>query len=334
MTKTQTLHRLLEYGEKPDSPIFHPILMHFAARFHGSTYSAFASDYRVLVESNISCMEHFGHDAVSVISDPYRETSAFGALVTYPEDSVPLCTDKIVKTIDDVKALNNPDVYKATRTLDRLKGVKYFRSLLSDDVPVIGWCEGPLAEACDLAGVNEILLKIALEPDFVKVLMDACLVTAKDFAQAQIEAGSSIIGVGDAICSQISADMYEEYVLPLHCELFDFIHYHGAHVKLHICGNITHLLPKIRETGADIVDIDWMVNFDDAHRDLGDTVAVCGNLDPVSVIQNLSAPELDKVSGALIEKEKDRKFIFSGGCEITVNTPHENLKSMREAVRK
>jgi len=334
MTKTQTLLRLLKYNEKPDSPIFHPILMHFAARFNGTTYSAFASDYRVLVESNISCMEHFGHDAVSVISDPYRETAAFGAQVTYPKDSVPLCTDKIVKTIDDVRWLKNPDVYKAERTLDRIQGVEYFRSHLGDDVPVIGWIEGPLAEACDLAGVSEMLLKIALEPDFVKALMDTCLVTAKDFAQAQIEAGSCVIGVGDAICSQISAEMYEEFVLTLHCELFDFIHSHGAYVKLHICGNITHLLSKLRETGADIVDIDWMVNFDDAHSGLGDTVAVCGNLDPVSVIQNVSAPELYKLSKTLTEGEKGRKFIFSGGCEITVNTPHVNLEAMREAVRK
>ena len=76
-----------------------------------------------------------------------------------------------------------------------------------------------------------------------------------------------------------------------------------------------------------------MVNFDDAHRYLGDTVAVCGNLDPVSVIQNVSAPELYKVARTLIEEEKGRKFVFSGGCEITVNTPHENLKAMREAAR-
>jgi uroporphyrinogen-III decarboxylase len=30
-------------------------------------------------------------------------------------------------------------------------------------------------------------------------------------------------------------------------------------------------------------------------------------------------------------KEQQRKYILSGGCEITVNTPPENLKAMREA---
>ncbi|MBN1294151.1 MAG: uroporphyrinogen decarboxylase family protein [Candidatus Latescibacteria bacterium] len=330
MNKRRKLHHLITSEKIPEYVLFHPILMHFAARFHGTTYSAFASDYHTLVESNITCLEYFDFDAVSVISDPYRETSAFGAKVTFPIDSVPLRTDKIVQTSDDIESLKNPDVYKAERTLDRIKGVEYYRERLGDDIPVIGWIEGPLAESCDLAGDSDILLKIALEPDFVRELMDKCLKTAKDFAQAQIEAGADVMGVGDAICSQISADMYEGYVLPLHMELFDYIHSLGALVKLHICGNITHLLPKLKKTGADIVDIDWMVSFEDAHRDLGKNVVVCGNLDPVSVIQNKPVFDIIEASKNLITAEHNKKFIFSGGCEITVNTPVENLKAMKK----
>ena len=39
-----------------------PILMHFAARFNKTTYGKFASDYKVLVESNIRAMEDFDTD--------------------------------------------------------------------------------------------------------------------------------------------------------------------------------------------------------------------------------------------------------------------------------
>jgi len=333
MNKTRKLFHLIEGREKPDSVLFHPILMHFAARFHGTTYSRFATDYRILVESNIACIEYFDHDAVSVISDPYRETSAFGARVTFPEDSVPLCTEKIIRSVDDVKALKNPDVRKAERTLDRIRGVEYYRYRLGDDVPVIGWIEGPLAEACDLAGDSGILLKILLEPDFVRMLFEKCLVTAKDFAKAQIEAGANIMGVGDALCSQISPALYGDFVLPLHRELFDYIHSLGALVKLHICGNITNHLSKLKETGADIIDIDWMVDIGKAHGAFGDSIAVCGNLDPVSVIQDQSAQEVFDRSRALIAAEQGKKFIFSGGCEITVNTPVENLMAMRRAAQ-
>ena len=310
---------------------FHPILMHFAARHHGTTYAAFASDYHTLVEANIHCFETFGHDAVSVISDPYRETSAFGATIDFPTDAVPICRTKIICTQDDLERLANPDVHTAERTRDRIEGVRYYRALLGDITPVIGWIEGPLAEACDLAGVNEILLKLAMDPGFVSQLMDICLLTAKDFALAQIEAGSDIMGVGDAICSQISAVMYRDYVLPLHQELFETIHEAGARVKLHICGDINHLLPEIAESGADIIDCDWMVDCGNAHAALGPAVTVCGNLDPVSVIQNMSADKVYEASFDLVQRERDRLFILSGGCEITVNTPDENLHAMRHA---
>ncbi|MFC1650891.1 uroporphyrinogen decarboxylase family protein [Candidatus Latescibacterota bacterium] len=329
MTKKETLHRLIK-NNTPGNPVpFHPILMHFAARFYGATYSEFASDYKTLVDANMKCLEYFNHDAASLISDPYRETSAFGAVVEYPEDSVPRCREHIIRSAGDVKSLKNPDVYKDVRTMDRINGALYYKEILGDSLPVIGWIEGPLAEACDLAGVNEILLKIALEPDFVDMLMEKCLITAKDFAKAQIDAGCDIIGVGDAICSQISADMYCKSVLPLHKELFEFIHSCGAAVKLHICGDITHLLPGLANVGADILDIDWMVDFEEAYSHLGASTIVCGNLDPVSVIQDLPAEEVYEKSADLVDRFGDKKFILSGGCEITVNTPHENLSAMR-----
>ena len=311
---------------------FHPILMHFAARFSDKTYKDFASDYRVLVETNIKCMEYFKTDAVSVISDPYRETSAFGARIEYPPEGVPRCLDKLVSTYEDVKALNNPDVYKAERTKDRIEGVKYYRKLLGPSANIIGWVEGPLAEACDLTGLSEMLMKLSLEPDFSEAIMEKCLITAKDFAKAQVEGGCNIIGVGDAICSQVSAEMYRQSVLKLHKELFAYIHSLKAKVKLHICGNITHLLDDIKKTDPDIVDIDWMVDMYAAHQKLGPRISLSGNLDPVSVIERMSPEEVYKAAKKLIENEKGKNFIMSGGCEITVRTPKENLLAITRAV--
>jgi MtaA/CmuA family methyltransferase len=312
---------------------FHPILMHFAARHAGYTYGQFASDYRALVESNLRCRDDFGMDAVGVISDPFRETSAFGARVVFPDEAVPRCMEILVRSMEDIDRLKNPDVYREERTLDRIRGAEALRKQVGPDVPVIGWIEGPLAEICDLAGVNEVLLKIYMEPDFLKRLIDKVMPTAKDFARAQVEAGCDIIGVGDAICSQVDPQTYREFVKEKHRELFEYIHSLGARVKLHICGNITHLLEDLRETGADIVDIDWMVDMDLAYEKLGSGIIRCGNLDPVTVIQDQDTGRIREASERLCEKEEGRPFIFSGGCEITVNTPDDHLLTMRRASR-
>ncbi|MHB9030018.1 MAG: uroporphyrinogen decarboxylase family protein, partial [Candidatus Latescibacterota bacterium] len=111
MNRRQKLHDPAYHRASGDDTLFHPLLMHFAARFHGKTYSEFASDYRVLVESNAACAEYFDLDAVSLISDPYRETSAFGASVEFPADAVPICRERLVRSIEDVRSLKTPDVY-------------------------------------------------------------------------------------------------------------------------------------------------------------------------------------------------------------------------------
>ena len=330
MTKSALFDLLINGKSITDRVIFRPILMHFAARFSGKTYGQFASDYKTLVACNINAMEAFDLDMVGLISDPYRETSAFGAKVSFPDEAVPICEEIIVKSINDAKELKNPDIYKEERTLDRIKGAEQFQNELKGDVPVIGWIEGPLAEACDLAGISNMLMYLMADPDFCNILMDKCVVTAKEFAKAQIEAGCQIIGMGDAICSQIDAFTYDTFVKERHAETIDFIHESGGKVKLHICGNITHLLPSIAELHVDILDLDYQVDMDEAFDIIGPDVIRCGNVSPI-LVDERGAEEIYKATKLLVEQEKERKFILSAGCEITVNTKHENLMAMRKA---
>jgi len=330
MNKKELYNALLR-GEKPQNKIFfRPILMHFAARFNNTTYGKFASDFKALVESNIRAMEFFDTDMVSLISDPFRETSAFGAPIEFIDEGVPRCLEHIVKTFDDVKNLPTPDVHKCERTLDRINGAVYYQKLLKGTVPVSGWIEGPLAEACDLTGVSEFLIFLMIDPDFCNILMDKCMITAKDFAKAQIEAGCDLIGIGDAICSQIDKDTYDLYIKNRHIELISYVHECGASVKLHICGNINHLLDSLKELNADIIDLDWQVDMDSARKILGDNIVLGGNINPV-LVQDRSEEEVFNLSKELVERYKDQKYLIAAGCEITVLTPHRNLMAMSKA---
>jgi uroporphyrinogen decarboxylase len=275
-------------------------------------------------------MEYFNTDMVSLISDPYRETSAFGAKIEYIDEGVPRCLEHIVRTRNDVDLLPVPDVHRCERTLDRINGARYFQKLLNGTVPVSGWIEGPLAEACDLAGVNEMLVFLMTDPDLSNFLMDKCMITAKNFAKAQIEAGCDLIGIGDAICSQIDRGSYDLFVKDRHAELISFIHECGATVKLHICGDTTHLLESLRDLRADIIDIDWQVDPDHARSVLGEEIVIGGNLNPV-LVQDKTEEEVYAMSRELIEKYSNQKYLLAAGCEITVLTPHRNLMAMSRA---
>jgi MtaA/CmuA family methyltransferase len=330
MTKTEQFNHLQQQGPLPNKVLFRPILMYFAAKFIGRTYGEFASDYNVLVEANLRCMDEFGLDMLGLISDPYRETSAFGAKIKFIPDGVPRCLNYLVATSADIDNLKNPDVYKSERTLDRIRAGEVLSKKTQGKIPIIGWIEGPLAEACDLAGVQNMMMQLMMDPDFANRLMDKCMTTAKDFARAQIEAGCSIIGMGDAVCSQIDADTYNMYVKERHRELIEYIHGLGGKIKLHICGDTTHLLPSYKDFNIDILDLDWQVDIAHARSILGDEVVFAGNINPV-LVQDNTREEVYNLCKSLVEKHRNERFILSAGCEITVLTPAENLKAMNEA---
>ncbi len=330
MTKIDQFRQLQKEGKVNDKVLFRPILMQFACEYIGRNYAEFASDYNILVEANLRCMDDFNLDMLGLISDPYRETSAFGAKIKYIPNGVPRCLDLIVNSIDDVKNLKNPDVYKADRTSDRIKAGKILSRKTQGNIPIIGWIEGPLAEACDLTGIENMLMQLMIYPDFVNRLMDKCMQTAKDFAKAQIDAGCEIIGMGDAVCSQIDTETYNTYIRDRHHEIINYIHDLGGSVKLHICGNTNHLLPSYTGFKLDILDLDWQVDIKHARSVLGNDVIFAGNINPV-LVQNKTKDEVFEACKVLVEKHKNERFILSAACEITPLTSAENLKAMSEA---
>jgi MtaA/CmuA family methyltransferase len=314
-------------GRQPDHLPRVPILMAFAANHIGSNYGAFASDYRVLVDANLRCAEEFGMDQVSTISDPYRETAGFGAEIEFVKDGVPRCHKPPLADTLDLSRLKKPDPLSSPRMLDRVRAVEAFKKAVGGQLSILGWVEGPAAEAADLRGVENFLLDLAEEEQYAGELMDRCVEVGVEFAAAQARAGAETVGVGDAICSQVSPRMYEELILPRQQRLIRGVHAAGAKVRLHICGNITRLLPAVAKTGADLVDGDWMVDLAEARRVLGPRTVLVGNLDPVRAVMQ-STPERIRAGVAGLYGKLGNPYMVSAGCEVPPGTPPENLKAL------
>ena len=307
-----------------------PILMQYAAEHVGEDYAGFASDFRVLVAANLACAAEFGMDQVSCISDPYRETQGFGASVEYIKTGPPISTHPL-KENKDFGTLMKPDPMVSERMLDRVNAARSFKKQCKENISVLGWIEGPAAEAADLRDVSDFLLDLAMDEPYACDLMDICLETGIALAQAQVTAGADTLGIGDAIASQVSPDMYERLIQPREKTLVQSIKNMGAYVKLHICGNITRLLPGIADLGVDILDVDHMVDMQTAREAVGIEVALAGNLDPVSGILQ-GTPEKIQTYVRKTYDTVGNPFIVNAGCEIPSGTPPQNLKALCEPV--
>jgi len=304
-----------------------PILMAFATHHIGSNYKQFVTDYRVLVQANEVCINDFGYDQWSAISDPFRETSGLGAELIYPEDAVPRCVKPILQDNQDFTRLQVPDPYQAQRMLDRIMAVKEMRKRAKDEYSVMGWVEGPAAEAADLRGVTEFLTDLLTQPDYAYELMGFCIDTAIRFALAQLKEGADTIGIGDAIASQVSPELYHDLIFPHEYRLMQAIKEAGGLVRLHICGNTRHLLPYWKDLPCDVYDLDWFVPLKEARDILGRDAVLVTNLDPVSEVME-STPDIIYRQLREMYKEVGPPLMIGAGCEIPSATPRENLKAL------
>lgn len=320
-------------GEKTDKIPNLCILMGFAAKQYGIAYSKYVYDYRLLVDANMGCCEKYGIDLLCAISDPVREAEGFGAETIMPEDGVPYLKEPFLKSLSDITKLMIIKPENGRRMNDRIEAVGLFREKAGMDYSVCGWIEGALAEACVLRGISNFLMDLIEDPDGAAELMDICAGQAAAFAMAQIDAGADMIGIGDAAASLIGPLLYEEFALPYEKRIIDAIHAAGAKVKLHICGNITSIVPLISKTGADIVDCDWMVDFGSAIDIFGDKCAASGNFDPVAVLLQGNEKTVESAVKQCASLA-GANTMLAAGCEVPVHTPPENLLAVARTIEK
>lgn len=331
-----SLQRTMDFleGRSVDRPPFHPILMRFAAKYCGVNYREFCLDYREKCTTNLRCASDFSYDWVNVMSDPYAEAESFGTRISYPINALPKVEALLISDIRDIKKLRPIKVDDHPRLTARTDEIKNYRKLVGDSQFICGWVEGPLAEYCDLRDISAACLDFYENPEELKIALDLITESAMGFLEAQVRAGAHCIGIGDAVCSLISPELYVEYVFPLEKALVSHAHHLGAKVKLHICGNTTAILPDMIRTGADIIDIDHLVeSMEDFVPLLKEWQVVSGNSDPVSTIQNGSYDQLIASIEACFNRTGGRGIV-SAGCEITPETTVERLKEYSRIAHK
>jgi uroporphyrinogen decarboxylase len=221
---------------------------------------------------------------------------------------------------------------------DRLEAIRLLKEQVGEEVPVMGWVEGALAEANDLRGDAPLLTDLYDRPEWVTELLERCTEVEIAFARAQIEAGADIIGLGDAIASQISPKMYRQFALPYEQRIFAAVREMGAVSRLHICGDTSKIIASMSESGAAIIDLDWMVDIRQAATEIalhsvgGSAPAVCGNFDPVQVMYRGTADEVYRAVIACLTAGGPKCF-SAAGCEIPDGTPLENLRAQTQALK-
>jgi len=319
---------LIQSGTADQLPLM-PITMQFAADRIKRPYLEYATDYRVMVEAQLRVAEEFAFDYVSTISDPAREAADCGAKITFFADAPPAVDESqaLLANKMELLRLKLPDPLGGGRMHDRVLAVQSLAQAVGTDKIVEGWIEGPCAEAADLRGINAIMLDFYDDEGFVRDLFDFIMKMELSFAKFQVDAGATLIGIGDAAASLVGPAIYERFIFPNEQRLIQEIQAMGAKVRLHICGNTTPILELLGELRADIVDLDFPTSIEAARGLMPARQVLLGNIDPVRTLRDGTAESVYAAIGHC-HLQAGPHFIVGAGCEIPRDTKAENVRAL------
>jgi uroporphyrinogen decarboxylase len=284
-------------------------------------------------EVTITAAEKLDVDAAIIFADLLLPLEVMGLPFRFAAGEGPVI-ERPLRTAQDVAALEANRAAELGYVAESVsKVVKHF----GEKLPVIGFCGAPFTLASYMieggGSRNYIHTKKLMytEPGTWRQLMSKLVQVLGAYAADQVKAGADALQVFDSWVGCLSVEDYREYVLPFAKELIQALK--KTRVPIIYFGTDTStLFPSMKETGADVIGVDWRFPLDQAWSSLEYQGAVQGNLDPVLLFANRKALR-ERTDGILRQAGGRPGHIFNLGHGILPETPVDNVRALVGYVR-
>lgn len=300
----------------------------------------------VAAEVTITAAERLGVDAAIIFADLLLPFTPMGVDFEFVAGEGPKVHTP-VRTTAQVEALRTDRAEELNYVAQSIERVaKHFAAPRADgdQLGIIGFCGAPFTLASYMieggSSRNYIESKKMMYasgipggaeskawPLLMEKLVDVLIV----YAQQQVEAGADVIQIFDSWAGALSVLDYREFCLESTTRLVRAVQAMGVPV-IYFGVDTASLLSTMRETGADVIGLDWRTTIDEGWKAVGVGCAVQGNLDPIS----LFAPEAvlkARVAEVLRQAAGRNGHIFNLGHGIVPGTPVENVIRVVEWVK-
>ncbi|HKW75264.1 MAG TPA: uroporphyrinogen decarboxylase [Terriglobales bacterium] len=284
-------------------------------------------------EVTITAAEKLDVDAAIIFADlllplevmdlPFRFEAGEGPVIESP-----------VRTLKDVQRLQTNRASELGYVAESVRQVvKHFGTKL----PVIGFCGAPFTLASYMieggGSRNYIHTKRLMftEPKAWRELMSKLVDVLVVYAAEQVSAGADALQVFDSWVGCLSVEDYRQYVLPFATDLVRRLQKTNVPI-IYFGTDSATLLPSMKETGAEVIGVDWRFPLDQAWSSLHFKGAVQGNLDPVLLFAGQD--QIRARTNVILQQAGGRPgHIFNLGHGILPETPVENVRALVQFVR-
>jgi uroporphyrinogen decarboxylase len=202
-------------------------------------------------------------------------------------------------------------------------------------VPLIGFSGAPFTHATYMieggSSRNFVHTKRMMyqRPDLFSDLMGRITESVIRYLQAQVDAGVNAIQVFDSWAGVLSPTDFSTHALPWVQKIIAV--FKGRLPVIYFAFNGSAMLRLVKRSGADVLGLDWRIDIADAVHELGNNVAVQGNLDPCILFGTKDLIR-ERVTEVLAGARGAKGHIFNLGHGILPETPVDNAIAVVEAV--
>src|SRR6202167_2239459 len=233
----------------------------------------------VAAQVTIEAAEILQVDAAIIFADLLLPLEVAGLLYHFATGEVRKI-EKPVRPAEDVAHLRTDRAADLGYVSEAVKLVcKHF----GDKLPVIGFCGAPFTLASYMieggGSRNYLFTKKMMycAPAAWDELMKKLAAVTAEYSAEQVRAGADTIQIFDSWVGCLSVEDYRRYVLPHATDLVKSLQSTGVPV-IYFGTDSATLLPSMRETGAEVIGLDWRIPLDTGWKSLGFKGAVQSEL--------------------------------------------------------
>lgn len=305
-----------------------------ATRTRAGSFLALCTTPELACEVALQPLRRFRLDAAILFSDILTIPHAMGLGLHFADGEGPRF-ERPVRSAREIERLSPPDPEEELRYV--MDAVRLLRAELGGRVPLIGFAGSPWTLATYMVeGGSSLHFARAKgllyeEPRTAHRLLSVLAESVRSYLRAQVEAGAEALLVFDTWGLVLAPDEYRTFSLAY---LERIVRGLKAEVDTPVIlfgRGGGQWLRELADTGCDALGIDWSVDLGVARREVGDRVALQGNLDPC-VLYTSSATIRDRVRQVLDAYGPGPGHVFNLGHGLQPGMDPGRVADLVEAV--
>jgi len=298
--KNDVFLRALQRQPVPYTPVW---LMRQAGRYlpeyrqiraQAGSFLSLAQTPEYACEVTLQPLRRFDLDAAILFSDILTIPHAMGLGLHFQEGEGPRFT-RPVQSEADVRKLYVPDMVELQYVFDAIALV---RRDLDGKVPLIGFAGSPWTIACYMVegqgsrDYHTIKRMLYARPDLLHQVLTVNAQATADYLNAQIRAGAQAVMLFDSWGGALAEGAFQEFSLAYTRQVVQALmrQHEGSAVPVIVfTKGGGPWIQDIADCGCDAVGLDWTANLDKVRAQVGDAVALQGNLDPAVLLSGEAA---------------------------------------------